>query len=157
MIELVTIREEHRPRFEALNRAWLEEHDLLEHSDVAQMRDPHAHFIAPGGAVFVALRAGEVVGTAAVVPYDSAGAWEIAKLAVDPVERGHGLGRRLVQRCITFAMEHGASRMVLVSNHQLVAAIRMYERMGFVHRPVPETGYATADVYMELEVLKGER
>ena len=97
----------------------------------------------------------QVVGTAAVVPHGAPGEWEIAKLAVEPTERGRGLGRQLVERCIAFAASHGAIRMTLVSNHQLAGAIRIYEALGFEHRPIPPTEYLTADVYMELDLVKG--
>jgi ribosomal protein S18 acetylase RimI-like enzyme len=44
-------------------------------------------------------------------------------------------------------------RVVLVSNSRLGPAIRLYEGMGFQHRPLPaDVPYATADVYMELDL-----
>lgn len=156
-LEIITYEAAHQARFAELNRAWLEEHDLLEHSDVAQLEDPRRYFLDPGGELFIARRGGVVVGTAAVVPHGAPGEWELAKLAVDPSERGRGFGRQLVQRCIAYARDHGATRMVLISNHRLVAAIRMYEALGFEHRPVPQTEYLTADVYMELELRDRRR
>ena len=149
---ITTYIDAHQPRFAELNRAWLVEFGLLEPVDVAQLADPRRHFQLPGGEVFVALRDDVVVGTAAVAPHGAPGEWEIAKLAVDPSERGRGLGRQLVQRCIAFAASHGATRITLVSNHQLAGAIRIYEALGFEHRPLPPTEYLTADVYMELEL-----
>ncbi len=42
---------------------------------------------------------------------------------------------------------------MLVSSSKLLAADRLYESLGFRHAPLPrEPGYATADVYMELEL-----
>jgi putative acetyltransferase len=156
--QFVGYRDEFQPRFAELNRVWLVEFGLLEDPDLAQLDDPRHYFLKPGGEVFCAVRDGQVVGTAAVVPHGTAGEWEMAKLAVDPAERGRGVGRQLVQRCIAFAATHGATRLVLVSNHQLQAAIRVYETLGFEHRPMPETEYLTADVYMELDLdqVKGE-
>ena len=153
-IELVRYQDAHQPRFDALNRVWLVQYQLLEPPDEEQLADPRRYFLAPGGEIVIAVRDGEVVGTAAVAPHGPDGAWEMAKLAVDPSARGHGVGRRLVERCIAFAAAHGARRVVLVSNHQLTAAIRIYEALGFVHKPLLESEYATADVYMELELGK---
>ena len=152
---ITTYQDAHQPRFAELNRAWLVQFNLLEPVDVAQLLEPRVHFQAHGGEVFVALRGEQVVGTAAVVPHGAPGEWEIAKLAVEPTERGRGLGRQLVERCIAFAASHGAIRMTLVSNHQLAGAIRIYEALGFEHRPIPPTEYLTADVYMELDLVKG--
>jgi GNAT superfamily N-acetyltransferase len=142
---------DHHARFVALNRAWLLEHELMEHADQEQLDDPEGHFLAPGGAIFVAVMDGDVIGTAAVVPHGP-GAWEVAKVAVEPAVRGHGVGRQLMERCVAAARDGGAERLVLVSNHKLAAAIAMYERMGFVHKPMPDQPYVTADIYMELEL-----
>jgi putative acetyltransferase len=90
------------------------------------------------------------VGTCAVVPVSPTD-WELVKLAVQPSEQGQGLGRRLSMVALEHAKDHGAKKAVLVSSSKLVAAIRLYESMGFQHAPMPpKTAYATADIYMEL-------
>jgi GNAT superfamily N-acetyltransferase len=151
-IEIDTLRPEHARRFAELNRAWLEEYGLMEPSEEAQLADPQAHFVDQGGQIFVAIGGDTVVGTCAVLP-SGAGEFELAKLTVSPEFRGHGIARRLVERCIAFARDRGARRLMLLSNSQLQPAIRLYESMGFVHRPVPAvTKYEIADVYMVLDV-----
>lgn len=145
-------RSEHAQAFDALNRAWLLEHGLLEPPDERQLADPWGEIIGPGGQIFVAVRQHEVVGTCAVIPH-GLGVLELAKLAVAPAAQGQGLGRRLVEACLAYANRRHMRRIVLVSNSRLGTALHLYETVGFQHRPLPaDVQYATADVYMELDL-----
>lgn len=145
-------RGEHAAAFDALNRAWLVAGGLLEPPDEAQLSDPEGAILAAGGAIFVALLGDEVVGTCAIAPHGD-GVVELLKLTVAPAARGQGLGRRLVEACLTHARQAGKRRVVLVSNSRLQSAVRLYQTLGFRQLPVPaDVPYATADVYMELDL-----
>jgi putative acetyltransferase len=151
-VEIVPFRAEHGAAFYALNRAWLDEHGLYEAPDEVQLADPEGEIIAAGGALFIAVRGGKVLGTAAVVPHGD-GEMELAKLTVSPDARGIGLGRRLAERCLEQARRMEARRVTLVSSTKLGAALRLYESLGFVHQPPPAVQpYATADVFMSIEL-----
>jgi GNAT superfamily N-acetyltransferase len=52
-------------------------------------------------------------------------------LLVHPDGRGHGLGARLVGRCVQFAREAGYERMRLWTNDPLAAARHIYLQRGF--------------------------
>lgn len=148
-IQIATFRPTQARDFEMLNRAWLVEHGLLEHRDEDHLADPWGHIIAPGGQIFVATRGDEVVGTCAIVP-DGTDSCELVKLTVAASARGHGIGQRLVEACLAFARARRSRRVVLLSSSRLVAAVRLYEKVGFRHFPLPsDVKYATADVYME--------
>jgi putative acetyltransferase len=147
-----TFRSDDQPAFDALNRAWLTEYGLLEAPDERQLTDPVGQIVTPGGQIFVARRSDEVVGTCAVCPHAD-GVLELLKLAVAPTAQGLGLGRRLVEACLGYARASGARRLVLLSSSKLGAAVRLYEGLGFRHAPMPPDAiYATADVYMELDL-----
>ena len=151
-ITIVTFRPDHAEAFYRLNRAWLDEYGLYEPADEVQLADPQGSVIDVGGTVFIAERAGAVVGTAAIAPHGP-GEVELLKVTVAETARGTGLGRRLVEACVARALETGAHTMMLVSSSRLQPALRLYERMGFTHRPMPSPmPYATADVCMELRI-----
>jgi putative acetyltransferase len=157
VIEIDSYRPEHAEGFAALNRAWLQANGLLEPLDELQLTDPDTHILAKGGRIIVALDAGVVVGTCAVLPHGD-GELELVKLAVAPAVQGQGLGRRLVESCLAYARQQGADRVVLVSSSRLQSALRLYESLGFQYRAIPYVEYETADIYMELDMTaKPER
>ena len=60
---------------------------------------------------------------------------EVRLLAVAPGERGGGIGAALMQECIRWAREAGAPALTLHTTDMMRAAMRLYERLGFVAAP----------------------
>jgi ribosomal protein S18 acetylase RimI-like enzyme len=58
----------------------------------------------------------------------------IAQLAVDPGERGRGVGRRLVDAACRMAAGAGCTRMTLLVEARNIAARRLYDAAGFQAR-----------------------
>ncbi len=104
-------------------------------------------------AQLVAEREGRIVGAVLLYPAGAAfpardgdGAstrWpEVRLLAVDPAERGHGVGEELMQACIHRARAAGADALTLHTTPMMAVAMRLYARLGFVH--VPELDFEPA-------------
>lgn len=97
-------------------------------------------------AQIVAEGEGNLVGTVLLYPAgDAPLIWpEIRLLAVLPEARGLGIGGALVRECMGRAVAAGAAAITLHTTDMMAAAMRMYEKMGFVrapeldHQPVPE-------------------
>lgn len=88
---------------------------------------------------------GRVVGSAFVVGTQDPGVAKLRLVYVEPEMRGTGLGRRLVEACMAFARQAGYRRMTLWTNDPLVAARRLYQRLGFAmvaSEPVTAFGHA---------------
>lgn len=151
-ILIVKYEDQYAEAFERLNREWLERYGLFEEGDRKYLERPKETILAHGGEIFFALQHGVVVGTCAVIPQGE-GTVELAKLAVTDQFQGQGLGRRLTEMGIAWARKQGAQKVVLVSSTKLRQALALYERLGFSYGPLPEeTGYETADIYMELSL-----
>ncbi|MGH2898987.1 MAG: GNAT family N-acetyltransferase, partial [Solirubrobacteraceae bacterium] len=74
-------------------------------------------------------------------------------LIVEPKARGIGLGRRLVEECITFARAKGYRKLVLWTQANLAAARHIYKSSGFKlvsRQPHQDFGIKLTGEYWEL-------
>lgn len=94
---------------------------------VADFANEHDH---RREAAWIAERDGARVGCVFCVTEDDRTA-RLRILLVDPSARGERLGTRLVQTCVDFARAAGYARIVLWTNHPLVAARSIYLAAGF--------------------------
>lgn len=97
----------------------------------AQLLHLPGSYAALRGAFFVAELDGALVGTAGVVPVEP-GVFELRKMYLAPAARGRGVGQALLDACLVAVRERGGRRVVLDTTEQMTAAIRFYERNGFV-------------------------
>ena len=138
--------------FARINRQWIETMYALEPVDEAQLARPYELIVAPGGAILFAEddELG-VVGTCGLLTTGER-EFELIKMAVAPEAQGRGIGEALLRAGIAKAFELGAERLFLLTNSKSQAAIRLYERNGFVHdaQLLASAGgeYARCDVAM---------
>ncbi len=74
---------------------------------------------------------GQRAGCIFCVAGDEEGTAKLRILLVDPVARGHGLGRGLVDTCVEFAQSAGYRRITVWTNDVLGSARRIYQAVGF--------------------------
>jgi GNAT superfamily N-acetyltransferase len=77
---------------------------------------------------------------------------EFRMLVVDQAHQGRGIGESLVKACIGLAKAQEKERLVLLSNHMMTPAHRLYERLGFVRTP-DRDWFIDADVDLKCYVL----
>ena len=148
-VEIVEWHPRFAGHFRRLNEAWISRYFELEPDDLRTLGDPAGEIIARGGAIVFALAGGQVVGTGALVHEDE-GVYELAKMAVDPAWQGRGIGQLVAERLLSIARSRGARKVELVSQTDLAAAIRLYERLGFRRVPLGKAAYKRANVRMEV-------
>src|ERR1035437_9228635 len=118
--------------------------DVMDHQDSydIQLRDVARR--AETSCVLVAVGPeGELLGGVTYVrgpddPYSeelTAGEAGVGVLAGDRSPHSQGIGRALTQACLDRAREAGRERLVLHTGGWMPAAIRLYEKLGFVRKP----------------------
>lgn len=68
---------------------------------------------------------------------------EMRCLAVDPAARGAGVGEALTRLVVGRAREEGCGALVLCSSTRMLAAHRLYARLGF--QPLPERDWSPVE------------
>lgn len=147
-MDIITYQKEYKKDFIELNTAWVEKYFVMEQED----RDILYHvdeFLEKGSMIFFAVEDNHVLATCMAVPFGG-NVWEICKLAANEQYQGHGAGSAVFKACMDYAIEHGAEKLTLISNHILKPALHIYEKFGFHHVPVDRGNeYERCDVQCE--------
>jgi putative acetyltransferase len=151
-LPIIAYQPRYRADFARLNEAWITRFYQLEEEDRQFLADPEHYLLGRGGMVFFLLEGEAVAGTCGVLRLDS-DTYELVRLAVDDAQRGKGYGEALVHHAAGWAKAQGAKQLILETGSVLTPAIRLYEKLGFVHytpQPQHRSGLARADVFMQL-------
>lgn len=151
-IEIIDYRKEHQPYFELFNRRWIEDYFTMEPVDEYVLTNPEEAILKNGGAILMASCDGQIAGTVALRKV-AEGVYEFTKMAVGEDYRKRGIAEALSYASFDKAKKLGAEKIILYSNSKKNgAAIKLYEKIGFIHF-VPEPGvYVRADVKMEIGI-----
>lgn len=150
-VKIIAYKPQYKEAFKALNEEWIKKFFVMEAGDYKLLDHPEEEILNKGGYIAFALLDGEVVGTCALVKTeDHPLTFELSKMAVSPKAQGKKLGYLLGNALVEKAKELKAEKVFLVTNSILVPAIKLYEKLGFIHTPIGHAEYDRADVRMEL-------
>lgn len=106
---------------------------------------------------FVAEVDGEMAGGCGIYPTPNlpADTCELVKLYLASYARGKGIGKLLMEKCITAAKAMGYKRIYLETMPELTIAIPMYEKFGFTYLSAAQgnSGHTGCDVWMLKELV----
>jgi putative acetyltransferase len=129
--------------------------DLCFQGFAAELNELPGDYAEPTGALLLALVDGAPAGCCAFRPLpntDHLNACEMKRLFVRRAFRGFGLGRLLVDHCMTQAQLAGYTTMLLDTLSDMEAARALYQEAGFVevppyyHNPLPGAHYLKVDL-----------
>ena len=131
-VEIVDYRPGYREAFRDINLEWVEEMFVVEAADREVLEHPEEHILDDGGVILLALVDGIPLGTGALKK-TGPDEYELTKMGVLKKSRGLGLGQLILDKLIERAIILGAKSLYLLTNNDCGAAIKLYEKRGFVH------------------------
>lgn len=101
---------------------------------------------------FIAEENGHVIGGGGVFPTKGLppNTCELVKMYLHPKYRGKGIGRILIEECISFAKSKSFENIYLETMPELIAALKVYEKLGFqyLYKPMGSSGHFGCDLWM---------
>jgi len=133
-LEIVNYADALADDFYRINADWISKMFVMEEADEEVLRDPKRFVIDQGGQIlFVRTAEGQIIGTGALQPVGDEGDYEFTKMGVDESYRGLKVGAFLMHALLLRARQMGVKKLHLLTNKDCVAAISLYEKVGFYH------------------------
>lgn len=110
----------------------------------------------PLSAYFVAEKDGILLGGAGIFPTEALpdGTCELVKMYLSPAARGKGLGKKMIEHCLSVAKDKGFTSIYLETMPELKKAVSVYEKFGFryLDKPMGNTGHGGCDIWMIMDL-----
>lgn len=146
--EIISFSIELSSDVKTLNYEWLEKYFKVEKGDVIALSNPQEEIIDKGGFIYFVKLNKDIVGTVSLLKKTDA-VFELGKMAVTEKAQGLGIGKLLLEHCLTVAKEKNIEKLVLYSNTKLTSAIHLYKKYGFTEIELELGLYERADIKME--------
>jgi len=151
-IEIIEYQDKYKHLFKKLNYAWISKYFEVEDMDERILSNPK-RVIEKGGSILFAKIKDQIVGTCALIKIDKH-TYELVKMAVDEDYQGRHVGKKLGLAIIDKSIELGAKKLILESNKNLIPALNLYKKLGFV--PVcsdhHKSMYQRANITMQMNL-----
>lgn len=116
----------------------------------------HAAYDFPRSAYFVVEEEGKVIGGAGISPLagEEEGFCELQKMYFSPQARGKGLGKKMIDHCLRFALAHHYSLCYIETLPTMKAAQHLYVKTGFTYldAPMGNTGHTSCNIWLKKDL-----
>ncbi len=147
-MNIVPYDPKYKEQFIAFNTDWIVDNfGFLEKED-QEAFDHIEQDLANGAMIYFAVEDETVLAACMSKPIGD-GTWEMCKLASNKHRAHKGCGSAVFEAAMQWAIDHGASRLFMISNSSLKAAIHIYEKFGFRELPLDDYEYIRGDIAFE--------
>jgi len=153
-VSIIDFEPAHQVAFRLLNYEvnyeWISRYFNVEEPDNQSLDYPQRRILDTGGHILMAVHAGEIVGTCALVK-EHDGVYELAKMAVALRAQRLGIGYALGQCILGKAQQMGARRVAVMLDSTMQPALALYDKLGFRPAPLRPMPYYRGDTCMVLD------
>lgn len=103
---------------------------FIDESLNSDLDDIESYYLTPGDSFLLAVRAGEIIGTGALIR-ESARTGRLVRMSVRRECRRMGIGQALVNHLLHLAHQRGFHDLLVETNLDWYDAIRLYQKAGF--------------------------
>lgn len=147
-MEIITYDPKYKEEFIKYNTDWIVDNfGFLEKEDKEAFENIEQD-IDDGAMIYFAVEAGVVLATCMAKRLQEQ-TWEICKLASNKHQNHKGCGSAVFQSAMQWAIDHGASRLFIISNSKLKPAMHIYRKFGFQEIPLDSYGYVRGNIAFE--------
>lgn len=150
-VRIIDYEPRHQQAWEGLNLAWISKDFEVEEIDRETLGKPQQYFLDGGGAVLLAEKDGDIIGTVALQPFGN-DSFELAKMTVAEKARGLKIGEKLGWAALERARQLGAKRVFLYSNTKAYQALNLYFKLGFRVVGLDSQEFQRANIQMEIRL-----
>lgn len=147
-MKVVPFEEKYRQDFIDFNTDWitsnfgyLEEHDKETFAKIDEQ-------LNAGAMIFFAVENDIALATCMAAPVTET-TWEICKLGSNRDVSHKGAGSAVFEASMTWALNHGADRIFIISNSKLKPALHIYRKYGFKEIELDDYEYDRGDIAFE--------
>ncbi len=149
-MKIIKYEKKHKPCLLEIGLEWLNKYNVLEDIDIEMLSNPERILEGGGHILLAQTQNGEIAGM--VMMENDGDSCEMLKLGVFEKFQGQGAGKALINAVILQAKKDGYKKLSLTSNHQLKAALHLYESAGFVYAPYEKKQFELSDISMFLNL-----